>query len=1305
MAEIATIFLSPFLQVFFEKMASGDFVDFFRRRKLSDGLLKKLKTTFLTLNAVFEDAEELQVTKPVVKEWLDELKDAIYDAEDVLDEIATEAMINELDAKFKTTASKVRKSISVFHNSFVKEIEQKIKEVLKRLETLAKQKDVIGLREGVGGKSFERLPTTSLVEESDICGRNHEKDEIINLLLSDDATSNEMGVIAIFGMGGIGKTTLAQLVYNNDRVKQQFDLKAWVCVSEEFDVFKVTKTILEAITLSPCYVTDLNQLQLKLNECLMGNKFLLVLDDVWNENYDHWETLCKPFKSGTQVSKVLVTTRNYSVALVMRASAMSHHLKELPEEDCWSLFAKHAFHDGNSNAHGELEVIGRKIIKKCKGVPLAVKAIGAVLRSKLDVDEWDKISESELWDLRIDEMGILPALRLSYKYLSSHLKRCFAYCSLFPKDYSFKKDQLILLWMAEGFLQQAKNKTMEEVGNEYFLTLESRSLFQKSSDDNSCFVMHDLVSDLAKSISRQFILRSEGDCSHKIVNNTRHLSYFSEQEFHSLKKFETLHKAKRLRTFLHLNMFSYPWFYYLLNGRVLHDLLPTLRCLRVLSLLKYRNFTELPDSIGKLKYLRYLDLSFTNVQRLPDSICQLYNLQILNLSMCVQLAALPRKMYKLINLRHLDISGTSIIEMPEQFGKLKSLQTLTKFSIGKRSGSCIKELGKLTNLRGLLSILEIQNVESPTDALEASLRDKKYLEDLVLEWNVDTNFSESERIVLESLRPHTYLKSLTIKHYGGKSFSDWVGHPSFSNIASIDLHNCKYCSNLPPLGQLPSLHNLSIVGFDGVVTVGHEFCGNSSSSFKSFGALKVLNIVKMANWEEWISSGAENGGAAFPQLEELYIKDCPKLTGGLPVHLPSLAILEIENSPQLVAPLPRVPAIRKLKLSYCNEMLLKELPIGMHTLEIGEFNALESLPEVMIHSNGNLQVLIIQNCPSLMSFPKDRFPSTLKTLYIRGCSSLVSFPGRMTDSNSGIQMLVICDCSSLVSLPKDGLPSTLKTLEIRECVKLELLTHLECSYLEKLELVNCDSLKSFPLDLFPKLSDIRFWSCSNLESLTVPEHYEHDLVTLQIDISFCPNFVSFPKGGLRAPSLTSLSMNNCGSLRSLPNKMHILLSSLQNLDVIVCPEVESLPEGGLPSNMKSIIISECDKLVASRMGWDLQNLPFLTSLTIIGIPGVESFPEAQLLPTNLTFLYISNFPNLKSLDKGLQLLSALENLWIFNCTKLKYMPEQGLPPSLSILKILNCPLLKKDWQGKQGKEWRKIAHIEEKWIDGELIEY
>ncbi|XP_062175419.1 putative disease resistance RPP13-like protein 1 [Alnus glutinosa] len=249
-------------------------------------------------------------------------------------------------------------------------------------------------------------------------------------------------------MGGIGKTTLAQLVYKDERVKKHFDLKAWICVSDEFDVFRVTKTVLEAVTSSTCDMKGLNLLQVTLQEKLMGKKFLLVLDDVWNENYADWEVLCSPFKFGAQGSMVIVTTRNEGVASIMRTTPTDHYLKTLLEEDCWSLFAKHAFYDYNSNACPKLEVIGRQIVKKCKGLPLAAKTIGGLLRFKLNVNEWEKILKSELWDSPINKTNILPALRLSYNYLPSHLKQCFAYCSMFPKDYALKKDQVVLLWMA-----------------------------------------------------------------------------------------------------------------------------------------------------------------------------------------------------------------------------------------------------------------------------------------------------------------------------------------------------------------------------------------------------------------------------------------------------------------------------------------------------------------------------------------------------------------------------------------------------------------------------------------------------------------------------------------------------------------------------------------------------------------------------------------------------------------------------------------------------------------------------------------
>ncbi|KAB1199600.1 putative disease resistance RPP13-like protein 1 [Morella rubra] len=624
--------LSSAVKLVFQKLASPDVVDLIRGKKLTKELLQKFKTAVLSVNAVLEDAEEKQITNSFVRDWIDELKDALYDADDILDGIATEAMRSKLEADLPTTMGKVQKSV------------------------------------------------------------------------------------------------------------------------------------IEAVTSSPCNTEDPTQVEEQLKKNLLGKKFLIVLDDVWSEDRVHQEFLSKLLQYGVQGSKVVITTRNDSVANAMRASA-THRVKKLSDDDCWLLFAKQAFGDVCSDSHKELEAIGRQIIKKCKGLPLAVKAIGALLWSKLDADEWNKILQSDLWDLPINETNIQPALRLSYIYLPSHLKQCFAYCSLFLKDSSLEKDRIVLLWMAEGFLQPSKFETMEEVGHRYFLDLVARSLLQQSSDNKALFGMHDLIHDLAKSVAGQFsVTLEQGDTTNKIVKMTRHFS----------------------------------------------------------------------------------------------------------------------------------CSGASL----DTFGKFE--EALSKVFHSR--------VGKLKNLQGTLSISKLQNVVPPKDALNAGLKDKKDLEKLALEWDATT--PRSERIVLESLRPHTSLKSLTIQGYGGGIFPDWVGHQSFSCITSIHLDQCRNVCSLPPFGQLCSLKELSIVGLDRVVTVDREFCGNSStgsSSIQPFGGLKVLRFEKMWGWEEWLSSSsAENEGGGFPDLKELYIKDCPKLTGGLPIHIPSLAKLEIKSCPKLVASLLRV---------------------------------------------------------------------------------------------------------------------------------------------------------------------------------------------------------------------------------------------------------------------------------------------------------------------------------------------------------------------------------------------------------------
>nr|AAR19098.1 NBS-LRR type disease resistance protein Hom-F [Glycine max] len=1090
--------LSAFLQVAFEKLASPQVLDFFRGRKLDEKLLNNLEIKLNSIQALADDAELKQFRDPPVRNWLLKVKDALFDAEDLLDEIQHEIskcqVEAEAEAESQTCTCKVPnflKSSPV--GSFNKEIKSRMEQVLEDLENLASQSGYLGLQNasgvgsGFGGAVSLHSESTSLVVESVIYGRDDDKEMIFNWLTSDIDNCNKLSILSIVGMGGLGKTTLAQHVFNDPRIENKFDIKAWVCVSDEFDVFNVTRTILEAVTKSTDDSRNRETVQGRLREKLTGNKFFLVLDDVWNRNQKEWKDLQTPLNYGASGSKIVVTTRDKKVASIV-GSNKTHCLELLQDDHCWRLFTKHAFRDDSHQPNPDFKEIGTKIVEKCKGLPLALTTIGSLLHQKSSISEWEGILKSEIWEFSEEDSSIVPALALSYHHLPSHLKRCFAYCALFPKDYRFDEEGLIQLWMAENFLQcHQQSRSPEKVGEQYFNDLLSRSFFQQSSTvERTPFVMHDLLNDLAKYVCGDICFRLENDQATNIPKTTRHFSVASDHVT-CFDGFRTLYNAERLRTFMSLSeemsFRNYNLWYCKMSTR---ELFSKFKFLRVLSLSGYSNLTKVPNSVGNLKYLSSLDLSHTEIVKLPESICSLYNLQILKLNGCEHLKELPSNLHKLTDLHRLELIDTEVRKVPAHLGKLKYLQVLmSSFNVGKSREFSIQQLGEL-NLHGSLSIRQLQNVENPSDALAVDLKNKTHLVELELEWDSDWNPDDStkERDVIENLQPSKHLEKLTMSNYGGKQFPRWLFNNSLLRVVSLTLKNCKGFLCLPPLGRLPSLKELSIEGLDGIVSINADFLGSSSCSFTS---LESLEFSDMKEWEEWECKGVTG---AFPRLRRLSIERCPKLKGHLPEQLCHLNSLKISGWDSLTTiPLDIFPILKELQIWECPN--LQRISQGqalnhLETLSMRECPQLESLPEGMHVLLPSLDSLWIKDCPKVEMFPEGGLPSNLKSMGLYGGSyKLISLLKSALGGNHSLERLVIGGVD-VECLPDEGvLPHSLVNLWIRECGDLKRLDYrglCHLSSLKTLTLWDCPRLECLPEEGLPKsISTLGILNCPLLK--------------------------------------------------------------------------------------------------------------------------------------------------------------------------------------------------------------------------------
>ncbi|KAK8444415.1 hypothetical protein SEVIR_9G132700v4 [Setaria viridis] len=925
------------------------------------GEISKLQRIFSDLSSILVDAERNLIFNgnATLGNWVSELRDAMYDMDNVIDKWQILQWEKEPSTSSMFKCCKISILFCHCNPGGTYKIGRKIQALNKRLEGIMERSKHFDFISKVVGSSryhdhkavkYHQKSGSSIIR-SDIVGEKIEQDTrmLVNYLFSQVGTSakcldNSIVVvsIAIVGPGGIGKTTLARMIFNDSAVEEMFDTRIWLSVNQDVDETDVLQRVLAALDGKSEYrgsVGDKDQLECAVKRAARHKKFLLVMDDVWSDSI--WNELLRvPLNDGAPGSQVI-------------------------------------FNDEDKSEIVGLEDIGMDIVKRCDGLSLAVKVVGGLLLSRSRRrGAWMDILDHSAWSLMSDDLN--NAVFLSYQELSPPLKQCFLQCSLIPKSKVIRRRTIVQMWIAEGFVRDDTGSQLpEDLGIEYYKELISRNLLEYDTQikDQSGWIMHDVVRSFAQYVIRDAgLLVSEGKGSSMGDLKFRRLSVSKKEvECASLQKQKSLRTLMLFGTttvelkFL-LNKFSYL--------RVLH--------------LQDADLDELPESICDLRHLRYLGLEGTGITTIPRGIGNLKFLQHMALNRCKNLMQLPDSIVKLQQLMSLDIRGTKISSIVRGFGNLQNLVQLWGFptnlqdSIGERCS--LGELGSLSKLK-LLTIEGLEKAFPGSMVAEAKLSSKSHLTQLGLKCGSmlkDKNEVEDCKEyhttqieeVLDDLRPPPCIQDIVLTGYLGHQVPKWMARmAAFQNLRLLVIQDYPCCKQLPSgLGQIPFLDYIQILHAPSIESIGHAFllpslggdatgtdetaeitetstgttqhCHLSCGVGVAFPKLRELVFDKVMEWREW---DWDEQVRAMPVLQSLRIDSCKlrRLPPGLACQARSLRKLCLMNILHLVS-IENFPSLVELHLSQNPELWRVSNNSSLQKIEIMNCPALEVLEDLPV---------------------------------------------------------------------------------------------------------------------------------------------------------------------------------------------------------------------------------------------------------------------------------------------------------------------------------------------------------------------